>query len=99
MFSYSALVRAHLDFCVHVWASSTRKTWSYWSRATKIFRGLKYLSYEERLRKLGLFSLEKSNFEETSLQPSSTPGKLINRRKSDFLYHLIVIGQGGMALN
>lgn len=35
-------------------------------RATKMINGVEYLSYKQKLMELGLFSLKKKQFEETS---------------------------------
>ena len=60
---YNVLMRPHLEYCIQMWSPQYRSDVDLLEHiqrtATKMIQGMRHLLYEDRLRELGLFSLEK----------------------------------------
>ena len=82
---YSALVRAHLEYCIQMWRPQYRRDIDLLERiqkrATKMIQGMKHLLHKDRLR-AGAVQLEE---EKTLQKPDSSlsvcKGELQKRRR------------------
>jgi len=63
MVIYKAYIRPHLEYCVQAWSPHLIKDKDCLEQiqrwATRLVKGLKKLTYEDRLKQLGIYSLEK----------------------------------------
>ena len=99
----STLMRPHLQYCIQIWGPQHRKDVGLLERvqrrATKMIQGLEHLSYEGRLKKLSLFSLQKRRLWGCLIVAFQYLKGDHKQKGNQLFIGSIVIGQGRMVLN